>query len=204
MTKRLSSPTKTRRASAQLDRRYRIQAAREEELRGRREPGPASRTRHQRDPRSQAQGPRAPDSQRQDPGDDFHQDPNLFAPWFKDPETWAAWDTFLRTLFALPLDANQFETYKIKPCTGRNSPPIQHHSEAWLVCGRRGRKSFTLALIAVFLSTFNDYRKYLAPGEKATVLIIATDSKQSRVIFRYLNSSTIQRPPGSLPGVLFS
>jgi hypothetical protein len=35
-----------------------------------------------------------------------------------------------------------------------------------------------------FLACFHDYRRYLAPGERATVLIIATNSKQARVIFR--------------------
>jgi hypothetical protein len=31
-------------------------------------------------------------------------DGRLFAPWFKDPVTWQSWFTFIRALFALPMD----------------------------------------------------------------------------------------------------
>jgi hypothetical protein len=51
---------------------------------------------------------------------------------------------------------------------------------------RRSGKSFILALISVFLATFRDYRQHLAPGERATVMILACDRKQSRVILRYV------------------
>jgi hypothetical protein len=36
--------------------------------------------------------------------------------------------------------------------TGRTTPPTSPLHEAWLVCGRRGGKSFILATIAVFLA----------------------------------------------------
>ena len=54
-------------------------------------------------------------------------------------------------------------------------------SQSWLVCGRRAGKSFTLALCAVYLATFTDYRAHLAPGERATIMIIAGHRKQSHV-----------------------
>jgi hypothetical protein len=39
-----------------------------------------------------------------------------------------------------------------------------------------------MALVAVFLSAFRgDYRRHLAPGERATVIVIAADRKQARV-----------------------
>jgi phage terminase large subunit-like protein len=60
--------------------------------------------------------------------------------------------------------------------------------EGWLVCGRRAGKSFTLALIAVFLACFRNWQPYLAPGERATVMVIATDRRQARVIFRYVSA----------------
>jgi hypothetical protein len=119
-------------------------------------------------------------------------DDNLFAPWFRDPGTWAAWRSFLAALFALPMTAEQLAVYK--QCTGRSAPPSQPATEGWLVCGRRAGKSFVLALCAVFLATFHDYRRYLAPGERATVLIIATNSKQARVIFRYVRALLTRVP----------
>ena len=49
-------------------------------------------------------------------------------------------------------------------------------------------KSFVLALIAVYLAAFNDYRAYLTPGERGIAMIIATDRRQARVIMRYVRA----------------
>ena len=76
----------------------------------------------------------------------------------------------------------QEETYRA--CTGRTEVPGDGYNEAWLVVGRRGGKSFVLALIAVFLASFKDWQPYLSPGERATVMVIATDRRQARVIIR--------------------
>jgi hypothetical protein len=113
-------------------------------------------------------------------------DPNLFAPWFRDPASWSAWRAFLSALFALPMLDEQLAIYK--RCTGRAEPPTAPAAEGWLVCGRRAGKSFILALIAVFLATFYDYRRYLAPGERGSVIVIATNTRQARVIFRYVRA----------------
>jgi hypothetical protein len=111
-------------------------------------------------------------------------DRNLFAPWFRAGASWNAWRAFVAALFALPMTDDQRLIYK--SCTGRTAPPIAPASEAFLVCGRRAGKSLILALCAVFLACFFDYRKHLAPGERATVLVIATNNKQARVILRYI------------------
>ena len=113
-------------------------------------------------------------------------DPALFKPWFKDRETWKAWTAFVGALFALPLDEEQARIYR--QCTGRSELPTEPAKEGWLICGRRAGKSFVLALIAVYLACFRDYRAYLAPGERATALVIAADRKQARVIFRYIRA----------------
>jgi len=113
-------------------------------------------------------------------------DPHLFAPWFNDRDTWAAWSAFLAALFALPMTTDQLAIYR--KCTGREEPPLSVANEGWLVCGRRAGKSFVLALVAVFLAAFHDYRQYLAPGERGTVLVIATDRKQARTILRYIRA----------------
>ena len=111
-------------------------------------------------------------------------DPNLFGPWFRDPATWRAWRAFLAALFGLPMDDAMAELYR--QCTGRSEPPAAPQTEATLVVGRRGGKSFILALIAVYLATFRDWRPHLAPGERGTVMVIATDRRQARTIFRYV------------------
>ena len=119
-------------------------------------------------------------------------DDKLFAPWFRDRETWSTWSALLAALFGLPMTDEQLAIYR--QCTGRTAPPSEPAGEAWLVCGRRAGKSFALALIAVYLAAFHDYRRYLAPGERGTVLIIATDRKQARTIFRYIRALLTQVP----------
>ena len=103
-------------------------------------------------------------------------DRKLFGPWFRKPDTWASWFAFLAALFALPMTPVQLATYQA--CTGRTAPPASAINEVWLICGRRAGKSFMLALIAVYLATFKSYREHLAPGERATIMIIAADRKQ--------------------------
>lgn len=112
-------------------------------------------------------------------------DEHLFAPWFTDPTSWEAWFTFVAVLFALPLTSEQLAIYQ--QCTGRQTPPTIPHKEAWLVCGRRSGKSFMLALIATFLACFHDFSRFLAPGERATVMIVCADKKQARVVLRYIS-----------------
>ncbi|MBW7964957.1 hypothetical protein [Bradyrhizobium sp. BR 10261] len=119
-------------------------------------------------------------------------DDGLFRRWFKDPASWSAWTVFLSALFGLPIDQAGLEL--ITQCTGRTVQPAGAFSEAWLICGRRGGKSITLALIAVFLAVFRDWSNKLVPGERGTVMIIAADRKQARVIFRYLTSMLVETP----------
>src|SRR4051794_37052609 len=103
-------------------------------------------------------------------------DPKLFAPWFRDQATWAAWRAFLCALFGLPMSDTQRATFQT--CTGRVDAPAGGFTEAWLPCGRRGGKSFILALIAVYLACFQSWRQYLAPGERGYIVIIAADRRQ--------------------------
>ena len=111
-------------------------------------------------------------------------DPKLFAPWFKRRSSWNNWFVFLAALFALPLTPEQLAVYQ--QCTGREVPPATAVNEVWLAIGRRGGKSFILALVATFLACFREYRQYLAPGERGTIIIIAQDRKAARTIFRYV------------------
>jgi len=100
---------------------------------------------------------------------------------------------FLAALFALPMTDAQRAIYQHH--TGRSEPPTAPFKEAALVVGRRGGKSRILALVATFLATFVDYRPYLAPGEVATIAVIAADRRQARVIFRYILGLLREVPP---------
>ena len=111
-------------------------------------------------------------------------DPEIFCNWFRDPTTWRAWRAFLAALFGLPMDADQLALFQ--EFTGRQTPPTAPSNESYLICGRRAGKSAVLAVVAVYLACFRNYRQYLAPGEMATIRIMASDRDQSRTILRYI------------------
>jgi hypothetical protein len=113
-------------------------------------------------------------------------DPNLFGSWFQDHKTWEHWFIFMKAQFGLPMLNSEKKIFR--QCTSRKIIPTNEFKETWLICGRRSGKSYILALIAVFLATFKDWTPYLSPGEYATILIIAPDRKQARVIFRYVDA----------------
>ncbi len=112
--------------------------------------------------------------------------PDIFGPWFKDHKTWLPWFAFLRTLFGLPMRKEHKQIFEF--CTHRSKVPKKAYEEAWLIVGRRGGKSRVLALVAVYLAIFRDWRPYLSPGERAMVIVVARDRKQARVIFRYIEA----------------
>ena len=113
-------------------------------------------------------------------------DPNLFRTMFKNLDTWRAWRVVLKALFALPM--TEEDVLLFRQLTGRDTPPTEQAQECWFVVGRRGGKSFIVALIAVFLACFRDYASCLGPGERGVIMVIATDRKQARVIMRYVTA----------------
>ncbi len=115
---------------------------------------------------------------------DATRDPEVFGAHFQG-STWSNWIVFLLALFALPMTAEQLAVYQ--QFTGRSTPPTALVRECWLCIGRRGGKSFILATIAVFLACFTDWSAYLAAGEVGTIMIIAADRKQARVIKRFVS-----------------
>lgn len=97
-------------------------------------------------------------------------------------DSFAAWRALLAGFYGLPMadaEASTFQTL-----TGRTGPPLDAHNELWMVVGRRGGKSHAAALIAVFEAAFKDHRAKLAPGEIATVMLLAADRQQARTLLR--------------------
>jgi hypothetical protein len=116
----------------------------------------------------------------------------LFKPWFRDSETWAAWFVFLKAMFGLPMDDGARAIFT--RCTARAAPPVGGSNEAWLIVGRRGGKSIILATIAVYLACFREWRQHLSPGERGSIMILATDRRQARVIYRYVRALLLNVP----------
>jgi hypothetical protein len=120
------------------------------------------------------------------------EDPKLFAPHFQPLESWKPWLTVLKCLFGLPLEAEELKLFT--ECTGRTKPFDGPLLEALLLCGRRSGKSRILALIAVCLACFRDYTRFLAPGERAVIMVLAVDKDQADVIFAYARALLRETP----------
>jgi rhodanese-related sulfurtransferase len=113
---------------------------------------------------------------------DVMTDPDLFGEQFSG-QSWQAWRVLLAGFYGLPID--DIRTWK--SLTRRNEAPGGPFEELWLVVGRRGGKSQIAALLAIFEAFFRDYKHKLAPGEVATVMVLAADRKQARSCFRYIS-----------------
>ena len=71
-------------------------------------------------------------------------------------------------------------------CTQRDAPDPRGYNEAWLICGRRSGKSRMLSTAAVYLATlYCDWRKYLATGERAKIMVVSQDRGQAKVVLDY-------------------
>lgn len=118
-------------------------------------------------------------------------DRNLLGASIRDAESWKPWRALLAAAFGLPLSSDELALYR--QCTGRTAPPGEPAAYLWLVIGRRGGKSFTMASIAVFMAVFKNWRRYLSPGERAIALLIAADREQAKILHRYCRG--ILSPP---------
>lgn len=113
--------------------------------------------------------------------------PEMFGGHFNG-ESWDRWRHLLAGFYG---DETDPETFKY--LTNRE-PPTEEASELWLVVGRRGGKSNIAALLAVYEAVFRDHRAQLAPGEIATVMVIAADRKQARSVMRYIKGLLLDNP----------
>lgn len=110
-------------------------------------------------------------------------DPNLFGKQFAG-DSFAAWRALLAGFYGLPLDDGEAETFKA--LTAQPDAPDSPFGELWLAVGRRGGKSRMAALVGTFEAAFKDHRDKLAPGEVATVMLVAGGRDQARTLMRYV------------------
>jgi hypothetical protein len=111
-------------------------------------------------------------------------DRNLLGASIRDPDSWKPWRALLGAAFGLPLSSDELALYR--QCTGRTAPPSAPAAYLWLVIGRRGGKSFAMALTACYLAAFRDWRAKLSPGERAVILLVAGDREQAKILHRYI------------------
>jgi hypothetical protein len=117
-------------------------------------------------------------------------DPQLFGGQFGG-ESFTAWRALLAGFYGEPLEQSEYKAWRQ---ITRRPPPVSAAEELWLVVGRRGGKSQAAALLAVYEACFRDYSDKLAPGERATVMVLAADRKQARSAFRYISGLIESNP----------
>ena len=133
-------------------------------------------------------------------------DDEVFGRWYGGG-SWANWRVIERAIFGLPIPEADMPLFR--DLTGREEAPDRPAKEIWVSAGRRSGKSRKAATIAVFLSTIGaetlGYRQRLAPGERAVVLLLATDKAQAKVTLDYARAifdavpmfkATIERSTG--------
>jgi hypothetical protein len=121
-------------------------------------------------------------------------DANLLGSWFNKSGTWKRWEHFLAVFFNIPHAIDDEALALFRECTGRAKTTGEAYREAWLLVGRRGGKSIVSALIATYLAAFFDYRRYLAPGERASILVLAGDKRQARNVNRFIRGFFTEVP----------
>jgi hypothetical protein len=99
-------------------------------------------------------------------------------------ESFAAWRGLLSCFYGLPIDDGTAPV--VQGITQRQTEPQEGFRELWVAIGRRGGKSHVAALVATYEAVFRDHRHKLAPGEFATVFLIAADRSQARTLLRYV------------------
>jgi hypothetical protein len=116
---------------------------------------------------------------------DVFNHPTLFGPIFEGP-SWDPWRVAIKAITGSKMTAAELELFR--GYTGRQAPPGKPVREAWFAVGRRGGKSRVAAFFALLFAAFRDYGDALAPGERTTVMLLASDRKQARVLMGYVRS----------------
>jgi phage terminase large subunit-like protein len=108
-------------------------------------------------------------------------DVNLLGSAFAGP-SWDTWKTVLRAAEGLPLTADQLDVFRT--VAGDRPPPSRRVKQFWAIVGRRGGKD-SIASAITTTAGMNDYRPFLRPRERATVLCLANTREQAKIILRY-------------------
>jgi hypothetical protein len=101
------------------------------------------------------------------------------------------WRATLAAFYGLPLTeadvaalvaSTKRSEANVRALSGTGAPML----ELWARVGRRGLKSTTAALIALFEAAFGEHERFLLPGEKGIVAAISKDSAGSEIVARFV------------------
>jgi hypothetical protein len=123
-------------------------------------------------------------------GYDFISDPSLLRSSFEGP-SWDRWRAVLRAAFALPMSRHDRELFA--EVAGDRAPPKRRVKELVAAVGRGGGKDSIAAALATFIATTGDFTR-LRPGERGTVMTLATDRDQAGIAFSYIRAHLEETP----------
>jgi hypothetical protein len=111
-------------------------------------------------------------------------DPKLFKPWFKG-DSWGAWGAILKAAFAEQMNDDEIALFR---SVAERDPPQKRVRELWIIAGRRAGKDSIASVIAAWTASFQSYEGLLRPGEAASILCLASDKTQARIVLNYIRS----------------
>lgn len=108
-------------------------------------------------------------------------DPNLLGQAFSG-QSWATWRAILRAAEGLPLNRSQREAFR---AVADRKPPTKRVRELWVIAGRRAGKDSIASAVAT-AAAIGRYEQHLRPGERATVMCLAVNREQARIVHKYI------------------
>jgi hypothetical protein len=108
--------------------------------------------------------------------------PAVLGPYFAGP-SWETWRAVLKAAYAQPL--TEAELTLFRSVAGDRNPPQRQVRELIVIAGRRSGKD-SIASACATAAAMQDYSPYLRPGERASVLCLAVDRQQARIVSRYI------------------
>jgi hypothetical protein len=109
-------------------------------------------------------------------------DAQLLGPYFAGA-SWATWRAILKAAYAEPLNDDELTLFRT--VAGERDPPRRRVRELVVIAGRRSGKDSIASGIATAAAIMN-YTPYLRPGERASILCLAVDRAQARIVHRYV------------------
>lgn len=103
-----------------------------------------------------------------------------FKSWLGDDD-WKPWIAALKAMRGEKL--NKTEAKLFRECTKRKTLPTEPFLEAYLICGRRARKSAAMAMLAVYFSIYGKWKA--APGEELFAVVVAVSKSQAAIVKNY-------------------
>lgn len=112
-----------------------------------------------------------------------------FAEWLGEDD-WRPWKSFMSTLRGEGMTVKERAIYY--QCTGRKDKPRTGFTEAWVIVGRRGRKSAIAAVLACYHAVYCKWPR--AAGESVRVLVVAVSKDQAKIVRGYCEAILESRP----------